>query len=142
MNNQRIGIIIGYICGSMIICANIAQIIKIIKDKTGAGLSPVFLSLFLAITFGYTISGFLIDIQFVYVINIISFTETAIMMCLVIYYQRLNKKKQLSQEYTVNKNFANPNSIELQETKITDKTHILIESAHEETAPETVININ
>jgi uncharacterized protein with PQ loop repeat len=88
----KIGTILGYIAGSLVILSNLFQITKMIKDRSGLGLSPIYLMLFFVVCCLYISSGFLINIQFVYIVNIINISEIMAMLFLRFYFQRLNSQ--------------------------------------------------
>ena len=87
--NIKIGTILGYIAGSLVILSNLFQIAKMIKEKNGLGLSPIYLGLFFVVCCLYVSSGFLIGIQFVYIINIINLAELITMIFLRFYFQKV-----------------------------------------------------
>ena len=88
VDNLFIGGVLGYIAGSLVLVTNIVQIVKIIKEKSAEGLSMMYLLLFEVVCLLYMTSGFLIDVQFMYIINILNFVELTIMIFLKIYYKR------------------------------------------------------
>ena len=85
VDNLFIGGVLGYIAGSLVLVTNIVQIVKIIKEKSAEGLSMMYLLLFEVVCLLYMTSGFLIDVQFMYIINILNFVELTIMIFLKIY---------------------------------------------------------
>lgn len=83
-------IIIGYIAGSLIMIANILQIKKMIHNKSVEGLSLPYFLLFLIISLMYVVTGFLGNVIYLFVTNLISTIQQIIMIFLYFHYKKKN----------------------------------------------------
>lgn len=90
MTNDDISSIIGYIAGGLVIISNLFQIITMAKNRNVNGLSIIFLGTFLVVSTLYIISGFINDIMFLYIPNIVCMIGQIIMISLYVYYSRRN----------------------------------------------------
>lgn len=88
MYNSDIANVFGYVAGFMLLIANCFQIVTMIKNKKNEGVSLIYLILFLVISIFYTISGFFVEMMFLYIPNLICTFQQLLMVILYLHYKR------------------------------------------------------
>jgi len=104
LDDKITGSILGYVAGSFILISNLIQIKKIIKHKSAKGLSMTYLLIFIIVCILYMTSGILINVQYVFLINLLNLLEIFTLIGLKIYYQKKNNS-------IINQENISPNNI-------------------------------
>ena len=101
--DAKLGSILGYIAGSLVVSSDIFQIINMIKLKDGSGISGIFLGMFVVVCALYITSGIIINVPYIYIINIINETGILIIICIKAYYYYVKKhiRKGINDKITI-----------------------------------------